>query len=65
MDTERERERAYESIIPGELEGIRGRDWRPANCFEPERGACPTFTSPTKSNLPASNVRIVVQRSSS
>lgn len=55
------REKAYESIVPGELEGIRGRDWRPANCFKSERGACPTFTSSTKSNLPASSSRIVAQ----
>ncbi|KYM98221.1 hypothetical protein ALC62_11071 [Cyphomyrmex costatus] len=48
MDTERERER----------ERHRQGDWRSANCFKPERGACPTFISTTKSNLPVSQAQL-------
>ena len=63
-ERERERERRWErklmSIVPGELEGVWGRNWRPANCFKSERGTCPTFTSTTTSNLPV-NIRIVAQ----
>lgn len=31
-------------------------NWRPANCSEAERGACPIFTGPSKSNLPTNTV---------
>lgn len=51
----REREKAHESIVPGELEGVRGKLATSQLSSEPERGACPIFTGPSKSNLPASS----------
>jgi len=56
MRDKRKREKAYESIISGELERVRGKlaTSQLLRIREEEgEGACPIFTGSSKSNLPA------------